>query len=115
MSESLNESVDDTPGWKLFGERKITQMATCLLCRSKFANALQLGAHVRVCTAQNENHGHEGNIDDNNTNVILQPASLHDLARRPAGAWGRVSQEVQQVQQLNIGCHHVYARDYREV
>ena len=87
-------------------------MATCQHCGQTFANALQLGAHIRTHRAEDDdkvrNEANDGIVD----NAITAPAPLFELARRPPGSWGR--EEVQQ-QEVQISTETTFARDYREV
>ena len=82
-------------------------MATCSRCSQRFNNAMQLGAHMRVCAEA---------IDDNV--IITQPVtySLQDLARRPPQPWGE-SRAVHSAQIVNNVVRPISAlsRDYREV
>ena len=80
-------------------------MATCAFCAERFANAMQLGAHIRVCTSSNDN-----NI------IITEPVqySLQDMARRPAQPWGE-PRTVTIVRPAMCPTSTTLSRDYREV
>ena len=96
-----------------------------------FANALQLGAHNRVCTVDavsrnninavsqreigsiNSDDSDSENIEhDVTTLVVTQPAPLHTLARRAPRPWGRVVAMLPP--QLGLSPRNC-SRDYREL
>ena len=89
-------------------------MATCGRCERTFENALQLGAHTRVCAPSCDASSEDDDGDDEY--IITEPVmyNLHELARRQPRPWGRVS-EVQHGQRQQVPHQNVYARDYREV
>ena len=109
-------------------------MARCRKCGLVFANALQLGAHNRVCDpastssdrdyfSQSDNHSSDSdNTSASDTDVatlvVTQPAPLHTLARRSPRPWGRVvAAPLPQILPVNRDNLHnnIRARDYREL
>ena len=87
----------------------------CGRCGRVFANALQLGAHVRLCREQLR--GARGGADNN---IIAVPVAagppqitLHSLARREPFPWGR---EIRvQHERPGAGAISPYIRDYQPV
>ena len=117
-------------------------MARCRKCGLVFANALQLGAHNRVCdpasTSSDRDYFSGSQIADFSqsdsdsrsdsdqsasdtdvaTLVVTQPAPLHTLARRSPRPWGRVvAAALPQILPLHRDNLHnnIRARDYREL
>ena len=117
-------------------------MARCRRCGLLFANALQLGAHNRVCEeyirvcedlvsaggSGSDSDGTRGSNSDSDSNsavgshsdaapqqavVVTQPAPLHTLARRSPRPWGVVHTLATLVVPTPGG--HARARDYREL
>ncbi len=80
----------------------------CGRCGRQFANALQLGAHVRTCRPQLRGAGA----------IIAVPVdpiariTLHSLARRPPSPWGRASPVLNGFRR---GVISAYIRDYNPV
>ena len=96
-------------------------MANCPICGQGFVNAFQLGVHARSRQCNPVELDAENlpveldaeNLDANpdvNPNLITQPFSLWELARRPTGEWGRIA-NVHIVHRQPLGT----PRDYREV
>ena len=84
----------------------------CGQCGQLFANALQLGAHVRICQDQLRGvRGAENNVIA--VPVVAGPQiTLHSLARREPFPWGR---SIRVQQQDRVGALSPYIRDYQPV
>ena len=98
-------------------------MAVCTRCERSFANAMQLGAHIRSChfvTLVGDVPVYETSDEDSDstqpdstqTAIVTQPAALWELARRNPCYGVDVASPTAAVQD---GTRGQYVRDYREV
>ena len=95
------------------------EMARCRRCGVRFENALQLGAHNRMCAHNivapltESDSDNDASVEfDIATLVVTQPEPLHTLARREPRPWGR---EVTTVPPRLAVPPAPRARDYRHL